>query len=434
MLFLPIVIASLLLGAHFLRWGEPGLVVVCLAMPLLLVVRRRWVPQVLTAGFLAGAVVWIHTGIEIVRYRIDQGAAWSRAAVIIGVVALFTALVPLLFRARSMRKRYDLGPAKSWVGSGAFLLTATLLAVVQVKVSTPMLLAERFLSGMGWVEILILSTYAAWVSEKLLDPMQGPLWRRRIWLLFTVVFFGQLLLGLAGFDQFLMTGELHWPIPAVILAGPVYRGEGLFMVILLAVTLVLTGPAWCSYLCYFGALDAYQAEARKRPGATPKWTGWLRLAILLLLVASALVLGRLSSSPWLAGTLALALAFGIGGLVVMLTATRRRGTMVHCTVYCPVGLVADIFGKLSPFRLRLGDGCTRCSLCSKACRYDALSAEQIARGRPGLSCTLCGDCVGVCQDNQVEYRFFGLRGVWVRPLFIVMVVTLHAAFLGVARV
>ncbi len=432
MLFVPIIIAALLLAAHFLRWGEPGLALVCLAAPLLLFLRRRWVPAVLTVGLLAGVGIWVETGIDIVMSRLALGAPWARAATIIGIVALTTALVPLVFRARSMRKRYETGSERLWVGAGAFLLTALLLAIVQIKVAVPMLLAERFLPGAGWIEVLALSTYAGWIAEKLLEPRHQPLLRRRIWLIFTILFFGQLALGLAGLDSLLMTGELHWPIPAVILAGPIYRGEGLFMIILLAVTLVLVGPAWCSYLCYFGALDAILAERRNRPEALPRWSTSLRVALLAVVLGAAFLLGWIGVSPFLAG--ASALVFGIGGLVVMLVVTRRMGTMVHCAVYCPVGLVADIFGKLSPFRLRLGNDCTECRACSKACRYDALPLVQIEKRRPGMTCTLCGDCVGACKHGQVEYRFFGARGAWVRPLFTMIVVALHAVFLGVARV
>jgi hypothetical protein len=41
------------------------------------------------------------------------------------------------------------------------------------------------------------------------------------WTFFSVVFFAQLVLGLAGMPSMLMTGELHAPVPALILAGPV---------------------------------------------------------------------------------------------------------------------------------------------------------------------------------------------------------------------
>jgi polyferredoxin len=86
-----------------------------------------------------------------------------------------------------------------------------------------------------------------------------------------------------------MTGELHLPIPALILAGPVYRGEGLFMPVLYTVTILLVGPAWCSWLCYIGAWDDF--AARRRKGGSRPVPGWathvLRGVIFLGVVGTA---------------------------------------------------------------------------------------------------------------------------------------------------
>jgi ferredoxin-type protein NapH len=43
--------------------------------------------------------------------------------------------------------------------------------------------------------------------------------------------------------------------PMMILGGPIYRGQLSVMTILFLSTVILTGPAWCSQLCYFGAFD-----------------------------------------------------------------------------------------------------------------------------------------------------------------------------------
>jgi hypothetical protein len=95
-----------------------------------------------------------------------------------------------------------------------------------------MLLAERFIPGLGWVEIALLSIYAAWITSRMANPAASPRWRARIWLFFSVVFFSQLVLGIAGVEECLMTGNLHLPIPALVVAGPIYRGGGYFMLLL----------------------------------------------------------------------------------------------------------------------------------------------------------------------------------------------------------
>ncbi len=130
----------------------------------------------------------------------------------------------------------------------------------------------------------------------------------------------------------------------------------------------------------------------------------------------------------------LAAGFGLGGVAVMATATRRTGTMAHCTTWCPLGAVATLLGRLHPFRVRMDASCTACGVCSLACRYDALRPADIEARRPGVSCTLCGDCVGACPHGSMGYRFPGLTPNAARTLFLVLAVTLHAVFLGVARI
>lgn len=314
----------------------------------------------------------------------------------------------------------------------AFVLTAAALTAVQLASPHPLLLAERFLPGAGWVEALLLSAWAALVARKLLDPRTAPRWRLRIWTLFSVVFFAQLLLGLAGADQFLMTGRLHLPIPALIVAGPIYRGEGLFMPILFLATVLLVGPAWCSHLCYMGAWDGLAASHRKRPLPAGPHRRRIQLAVAALVVVVAAAL-RLAGADRGIAT-AFAAAFGVAGVGVMLLWSRRQGRMVHCTTWCPIGLLATTLGRLSPFRLRIARGCTDCGACLPSCRYDALSADDVRRGRPGPACTLCGDCVRPCPRSLVQYRFPGLSPTAARTLFLVLVASIHALFLGVARI
>jgi heterodisulfide reductase subunit A-like polyferredoxin len=98
-----------------------------------------------------------------------------------------------------------------------------------------------------------------------------------------------------------------------------------------------------------------------------------------------------------------------------------------------MGLLANIFGKINPWRIRIGSGCCQCGICTRVCRYGALAAEDIMTGRAGLSCSLCGDCLAGCPHGQLYYRFPGLSHEAARSAFIVVVVALHAIFLGVAR-
>jgi hypothetical protein len=64
----------------------------------------------------------------------------------------------------------------------------------------------------------------------------------------------------------------------------------------------------------------------------------------VLIALTAVALG-LAGVPAATAT-ALGLAVGIAGVAIMVVASRRTGSMIHCTMYCPVGLAADVLGKL----------------------------------------------------------------------------------------
>ena len=319
-----------------------------------------------------------------------------------------------------------------WVApSASAALVVLLLGFVYLRVPSDMLLLERFVPGWGWLEIGALAGYAAWLTHQVGTAPGHARWRIWLWRFFSVVFFAQLLLGLVGFERFLMSDALHLPIPALIVAGPLYRGEGLFMPILLGATLLLVGPAWCSHLCYIGAWDDWAARHSSPPRPLPRWRGAVRVVVLLLVVGLAVGL-RIAHPPPLVA-LVLASTFGVVGVGIMLLVSRRWGAMAHCTTWCPIGLVAGVAGKLSPFRLRIEDTCHDCGACSLVCRYDALGKENVEARHVGLSCTLCGECVRACRHDSIHYRFPGLSPQAARTLFLVLVISLHAIFLGLAR-
>lgn len=324
-------------------------------------------------------------------------------------------------------------PASPWLPRAvAGALTFALLAALQLKVQRPMLLAERFVPHAGWAEAALLSAYAGWLAGTLVASRRTGVWRRRLWTFFSVVFFAQLALGLAGFERFLMTGKLHLPIPAMFVAGPLYRGEGLFMPVLFLVTVLVVGPGWCSFLCYVGSWDFNASLAQRKARDLPRWRHAARLAIFAVVVGTALALRALGAPGSIAAMFGL--AFGLGGVAVMVFVSRRFGSMAHCIVWCPIGLLATALGRLSPFRLRIESSCEGCNACGPSCRYDALQPVHIARRKVGLSCTLCGDCLSSCGRRSLVYGFPGLSAAAARTAYFVLVASLHAVFLGVARI
>jgi polyferredoxin len=116
--------------------------------------------------------------------------------------------------------------------------------------------------------------------------------------------------------------------------------------------------------------------------------GWIEIAVPLAF--------RFYKVPALIATI-FAASFGVIGVLIMFVFSYLRGQMVHCTTYCPIGALAVILGRCNPFHLRIHrPTCNECGICTYACRYGALCREDLKRGKAGLNCVLCGDCLSAC--------------------------------------
>lgn len=104
----PIVLSFLVLGAHFLRSSNYVLVAVCVVLIMLPFVPQRWAARTVQAALVLATLVWIWTLVLIVQERIAYGAPYTRTAIILGAVAVWTVASTLVFRTRAMRKRYHL--------------------------------------------------------------------------------------------------------------------------------------------------------------------------------------------------------------------------------------------------------------------------------------------------------------------------------------
>jgi ferredoxin-type protein NapH len=228
-----------------------------------------------------------------------------------------------------------------------------------------------------------------------------------------------------------MTGKLHLPIPMMIIAGPIYRGQLSVMTILFLSTVVLTGPAWCSQLCYFGAFDNL-ASGGKTSKEILKHKGAIKSTILILVIVMAIIL-RFFKIDLLLSTL-IAMGFGLTGIAIMIIFSLKRKKMVHCVMYCPVGTLVNVFKNINPFRMYIDKSCTLCMKCTRFCKYDALNPADIKNSKPSITCTLCGDCLAGCHHNSIKYKFPGLRPEQARNLFLILTISLHAACLALARI
>lgn len=106
LLLLPAGLSALVLGAHYLRRGDLGLVVISLTLLGLLFVRRLWAARLVQLALLAGAFEWLRTLARLLPARRAAGEPWVRLAAILGAVALVAVLGAALFETRRLRERY----------------------------------------------------------------------------------------------------------------------------------------------------------------------------------------------------------------------------------------------------------------------------------------------------------------------------------------
>ena len=106
LLLVPVVLSLLVMGAHFLRSGSLPLLVGVFVLLGLLGVRRRWAAGVVQAALVLGALEWGRTLTQLSSMRAQAGAPATRMVVILGAVALVTALSALVFFAPPLKRWY----------------------------------------------------------------------------------------------------------------------------------------------------------------------------------------------------------------------------------------------------------------------------------------------------------------------------------------
>ena len=106
LLHIPIALSLLVLGAHFLRYGNTPGVVISLALLGLLFLRKAWVARVVQVALLLGAIEWALTLYRLVQMRAAMGEPATRMAVILGVIIAVTAGSALLFQTRPLKQVY----------------------------------------------------------------------------------------------------------------------------------------------------------------------------------------------------------------------------------------------------------------------------------------------------------------------------------------
>ena len=108
LMYVPVILSLVILGAHFMRYGNSIGSFGALALIALLIVRRPWVARLMQAVLILGALEWVRTLYELVQVRAAYGQPFTRMIVILGIVAAVTFCSALLFQSPELKKIYRL--------------------------------------------------------------------------------------------------------------------------------------------------------------------------------------------------------------------------------------------------------------------------------------------------------------------------------------
>ena len=427
MISMPIV--SLLLGsAHYLRSESYGTVLTLLLLIPLLFSKYSYHRRFVQLIIFALSLMWLNLGFNLASMRIAQGLPYLRLSLIMLGVFSFTLCSSYLVgrwiikEHRIIRNECDHYQLMV-MGVIFFLLLLSSLAPFQL-----MLLPRFFASGAS-LQALLMALYAGHVFSQLQQHGHHSMKRLRLWMIFSLVFFGQLILGLFVDSKFLMTGKLHWPIPGLIISANILELKFSVMFVILTISFILAGPSWCSHLCYVGAIDHWLSTKRKSSTKIRQLSLTWRYFFLLLFIIIPIIY-LLIGAPTLivASTLGIVIILSL----VFFAYSYTSGKMQHCSLLCPIGTVHSLLAKLHPYRIAIGKNCDRCLKCIKTCPYRAIDLIALEKHQAHANCTLCLECLDHCHQHSLTLA----RGKKAanKKSFLAIIAILHVLFLAFARI
>jgi len=104
-----LILTAILAAAHFLRYGALLPVLFCILFPFIVRVRKPWAWWTVQIFATGSALLWLSVAYDIATVRLILGEPWTRMAVILGTVALFSLFTAGLFWPRSVRNDFGLG-------------------------------------------------------------------------------------------------------------------------------------------------------------------------------------------------------------------------------------------------------------------------------------------------------------------------------------
>lgn len=429
-----------ILGAHYFRAGEYGFVFALIGTLFFFFYQKDWQTYAVSFFLFYGSAEWILATGKLIQIRTIFGQEYIRAAIILLCVSLLTLISAIwVYKKTESNIAINKNISKTIIKTKAWIFCLVFIGLYWIDKLLPssFLIAERFIPFMGTVQSFAIACYAVWVFAKLENPKTHNTYRPIIWICFSLFFFTQLFLGLFGIQKFLMTGQLHFPVPGFIVFGAVYKGTAGFMFALVLTAVLLTGSGWCSHLCYFGAFDAWASRKKTVKQLSPKITLWLPyLRFAVLFAGIAIAFGLSYNNVPLLWVLTVSWTYILSTIIIITLLSRKWQLMIHCSAFCPMGAVISCLAKISPWRIKILPQCNNCNSCEKVCKYKAISEKSRTAGKVLHNCTLCLDCMNICKQKAIYLKIFGIKASkeQTRIVFIAMITIIHALFLAFAKV
>jgi ferredoxin len=226
---------------------------------------------------------------------------------------------------------------------------------------------------------------------------------------------------------------------------------------------LLSGRAWCGWLCPLGTLLDWFPLRRRRPAqpsVSESWRSVKHGLLVTILVAAAfanltllifdpltILFRTLSTSVWpavdqlvtgletgLYRVPALQPAVGaLDGLIRPVVLPTEpvfyRYTLLYASVFlgvialnliaprfwcrylCPLGALLGLLSKVGIVQRRVNQHCIQCGACARVCPTGTIQPAQDYASDPG-ECTMCLDCLGTCPADAIDFSARIPSGNW----------------------
>lgn len=204
-----------------------------------------------------------------------------------------------------------------------------------------------------------------------------------------------------------------------------FSGYHLFPFLALGMVLLIGvafGRLLCGWVCPFGFLQDMLHKIPGRKLTLPAWTGYIRYAVLILMVfLIPYFLGESTAWSFCRICPASALQVTLPHIITTRTFTLTAGTIVKlallvvvvvaailssrafCKVLCPIGALLAPLNLLSFWTVKFAPGCTLCKKCDTVCPVDGDPSVRMREGQApnrALDCIVCHDCASACPQKN----------------------------------